>query len=129
MSTGAFGEVLPTLAKWCVDEHSVLRIAARTALNEIKPEKAVISAMLILPDFKAGLLFFFVRHSFSFNPRTKCKTVPFVLHTTFSLKIGKWSKDVLGPIGSAIGLSASRLRCEESRTGILTGESVREYIG
>ena len=37
--------------------------------------------------------------------------------------------ELLGPIGSAIGPSASRPRCEESRTGILLGESVREYIG
>ncbi len=89
------GEVLPTLTKGCVDEESYVRRAARTALDGIKPEKVVFSAMSILPAYKASLFFFFVQHAFTLDPSTRRKTVAFVLHTTSSLEVGKWSKDAV----------------------------------
>ena len=86
-------ELLPTLAKGCVDEDSYVRIAARTALDGIKPERVVFSAMSILPAYRASLLFFFMQHAFTLDLSTRRKTVPFVLHATSSLEVGKWSKD------------------------------------
>ncbi len=86
-------DILPTLAKGCVDEYSDVRFAARTALDGIKPEKVVFSAMSILPAYRASLLFFFVPHTFTLDLSTRRKTVAFVLHTTSSLEVGKWSKD------------------------------------
>ena len=87
------GDTLPTLAKGCGDEDSHARHVARTALDGIKPEKIVFSAISILPAYKTSLFFFFVEHAFTLDPSTRRKTVAFVLHTTSSLEVGKWSKD------------------------------------
>ena len=87
------GEFLPTLAKGGGDVDDNVRNAARKAVNGINPGEIVISAMSILPTSKAGLSFFFVKHSFTFDLLARRKTIPFILHTTFSKEIGKWSKD------------------------------------
>ena len=87
------GEFLPTLANRCGDEDPNLRNAARKAVNAINPEEIVISALSILPTYKAGLSFLFMKHSFTFDLLARRKTIPFILHMTFSKEIGKWSKD------------------------------------
>ena len=88
------GEVLPTLAKGCVDENSDVRNSTKTALNRIKHEEIVLSAMSILPAYKAGgSLFCFLSRSFTLNPLTKRETVAFVMHVTSSREIGTWGRD------------------------------------
>ena len=87
------GAILPLMATGCGDEELVVRNAARPALKRIVPEKVVLSAMSILPAYNSGISFFFVKHSFSFDPLSKRKTIPFFLHTSFSQEIGRWSKD------------------------------------
>ena len=87
------GELVPTLAKLCDDEGPIVRSEARLAYRYMEAAKVVSSAISTAPDFKPGLFFFFVQHSFTLDPATQDKTIPFVLHTTSSLEIGKWSKD------------------------------------
>ena len=87
------GEFLSTLAEGCGDEDFLVHNSVRKALDGIKPDEIVISAMSILPAYKAGASFFFVEHAFTFDLLSKSKRIPFVLHTTFSKEVGKWSKD------------------------------------
>ena len=87
-------EVLPTLEKGCVDEDWVVCNSARTAFNRIKHEEIVLSAMSILPTYKAGgSLFCFLSRSFTLNPPSKRQTVAFVMHATSSQEIGTWGRD------------------------------------
>ena len=86
-------EHLPTLAKGCVDDDPDVRNAARKALNGIDYEKVVTTVMSILPVYYAGLLFLFVKDSFTLDSLAKLKTASFVSHTFSSLEIRKWSKD------------------------------------
>ena len=87
------GEFLPMLAEGCVDEDLLVHNSVRKALGGIKPDEIVISAMSILPAYETGASFFFVEHAFTFDLLSKRKRIPFVLHTTFSKEVGKWSKD------------------------------------
>ena len=89
-------ESLPMLSKGCDDEYWNVRSSARKVLSGIKPEEIVISAMSIFPAYKPEISFFFVQHSFTFDVSTKHKTVPLLLHTTFSREVGKWNKDDIG---------------------------------
>ena len=72
------GEFLPTPAKGCGDEDLLVHNSVRKALDGIKPEEIVISAMSILPTYKAGASFFFVEHAFTFDLFSKRKRIPFV---------------------------------------------------
>ena len=112
------GEFLPMLAEGFDDENSDVRDAARMALKNIKPEAAVLSSLSILPTYNDGLLFFFVQNSFTLGPTTVDKTLPFVLHTTFSHVLGSWDK-------KTIDLYVSYLKQEfdEEYPGLL------DYIG
>ena len=87
------GEFLSTLAEGCGDEDFLVHNSVRKALDGIKPDEIVISAMSILPTYKVGASFFFAEHAFTFDLLSKRKRIPFVLHTTFSKEVGKWSKD------------------------------------
>ena len=93
-TTQQFAGDLTTLARGCIDEDFDVRNHARNALNSIKPGKIVVLAMSIFPEYKLDLLFLFVQHPYTFDPRKKNETdpVPFVLHTTSSQKVGRWRK-------------------------------------
>ena len=108
------GEVLPTLVKKCFDDESEVRNLSRTVLTGIKPEDIVLSAISILPAFKVGLLFLFVKHSFTWDPLTKDKTVPFILHTTFPQEIGRWNKEFVD-----VYVRLMRLELDKNFPGLL----------
>ena len=89
------GEHLSTLARGCADVNEDVRNAARKALESVKLREAISSAISFPSTNKGGFLFFFMQNAFTLDPLTKFKTVPFVLHTTFSQEIGKWKKEAI----------------------------------
>ena len=89
------GDLLSTLAMGCKDEDSDVRFAAKKALESIKPEELVSSAISFPSTSEGGLLFFFVQNSFTRDPFAKSIKVPFVLHATSSQVIGKWDKKAI----------------------------------
>ena len=88
------GDLLSTLAMGCKDEDSDVRFAAKKALESVKPEELVSSAISFPSTSEGGLLFFFVQSSFTRDLFAK-SNVPFVLHTTSSQVIGKWDKKAI----------------------------------
>ena len=102
------GEFLSTLAKACDDEDFLMHNSVRKALDGIKPDEIVISAMSILPAYKVGASFFFAEHAFTFDLLSKRKRIPFVLHTTFSKEVGKWVKMILTSMSGLCDVSSKR---------------------
>ena len=89
------GQFLSTVARACCDEDSEVRNTARKVLASVRFEETISSAISLPSTYNGGSLFFFVQNSFTLDPATKLKTVPFVLHTTSSQEIGEWDKEVV----------------------------------
>ena len=80
------GKLMPTLVEKCGDEDLDVRSAARTVLNEMKPEEIISSLSSSWTD-NSELSFFFVQNPFTVNPFPKSDTVSLVFHATSSQKI------------------------------------------
>ena len=118
------GTFLPMLAECRVGgEDEVERNLARTALKMLDVENTIISTMSAISDYKAGLFFFFVLHTFTFDQSTKRKTIPFVLHTTSSFEIAKWSKDDVDKFVKLL-----RQEFDEKFPGLLGHVEMKEYF-
>ena len=87
------GELLRTLEIGCGDENSDVRYAARTALKNTKPEKALRLSILLLPPFRCALSFFFVQNSFTLDASSKLEKALLVLHTSSSRQIERWDRN------------------------------------
>ena len=114
-------ECLPILAKGCGDYDRDVREGARKSLGNVNIKESIASAISLPSTMKGGLFLFFAQNTFTIGPPTKFKTVPFVLHTSFSQEIGKWKKEAID-----VFVGYLRHKCDEEFPGLLESICIGE---